>query len=320
MAAKGMRTDQQPIGDVFFNNIDAANTRVIRSRHMDFPGVRHNSVTVNETDVKGLTVRELKSVLAHEAMHTQTTMEKRQSSRTIFDGPDFEVMAAEERVADHAAARTYGGQTFASALRKMHDNVAAVSPRLAEEMANYTEAARLRAAFPQEAKLKPADTLTVAQTTAGMTDAQSTAWMENLGRRVQQDMHKKGIDLPQVEVVKVTIDRSELPDITSYGKNEITINPAQVARLTVREMQSILAYGMYAATQPDPLSEATAKAGREAAARTYGGRTFSYAWGELHRDGDPHDQLHRRQDEALKTSPNRARPPGQVKQRPAQPL
>jgi hypothetical protein len=293
MATKGIRTDQVPIGEIFFNNIGAANTRVIRGVNFDFPLAKHNSVTVNETDVKGLTVRELKSVLAHEASHTQTAV----------SSADFEILAAGERTADHAAARTYGGHTLASALRKMHDNVAPLSPRLSKKMASYNDTARVRQAYPRDEKLKPADKMTVAHVTTNMTQAQSNVWLENTSQRVQSDMRRKGVNIPSEAKIKVVFDRDTMPYASSFGKNEVTINPQQAERLTVRELQSVLAYGMYAAIQTDPFSDAAAKSGMEAAARTYGGKMFSHALGELHRDGDPHDPLHRRQDEAIRANP-----------------
>ncbi len=293
MAVKGIRTDEKPIGEVFFNNIGAANTRVIRGFDFDFPQAKHNSVTVNETDVKGLTVRELKSVLAHEASHTQTAV----------SSADFEILAAGERTADHAAARTYGGHTLASALRKMHDNVAPLSPRLSKKMASYNDTALVREAYPRDEKLKPADKMLVAHATANMTQAQSTVWLENISQRVQSDMRRKGVNMPSEAKVKVVFDRETMPYPSSFGKNEVSINPQQAERLTVRELQSVLAYGMYAAIQADPFSDTAAKSGMAAAARTYGGKMFSHALGELHREGDPHVPLHRRQDEAIRANP-----------------
>lgn len=304
MAAKGIRTDQKPIGDIFFNNIGAANTRVIRGVNFDFPQAKNNSVTVNETDVKGLTVRELKSVLAHEASHTQTAV----------SSADFEILVAGERTADHAAARTYGGHTLASALRKMHDNVAPLSSRLSKKMACYNDTARLRQAYPHDEKLKPGDKMTVAHATANMTQAQSTVWLENISQGVLNDMRRKGVKMPIEATIRVDFDRETMPYTSSFEKNEVSINPQQAQRLTVRELQSVLAYGMYAAIQSDPFSDAAAKSGMQAAAQTYSGKMFSHALGELHRDGDPHEPLHRRQDEAIRANSGQGAPKSRTAQ------
>ncbi len=161
MAAKGIRTDKTPIGRVFFNDDAPGLTGVIRSNPalgMRLPPGDENGVTVCIEDVKGLTVKEFKSVLAHEAMHTQ-----------IEPYTTFDIKAANERTADHAAARTYGGRTYAAALRKVHANIAANDPAAAGEMANYHEAARLRLAFPQSDKGKPESRQTVEQAMTGMT-------------------------------------------------------------------------------------------------------------------------------------------------------
>lgn len=295
MAAKGIRTDKEPIGRVFFNDDAPGLTGVIRSQ----PGVGvqllpgdENGITVCIEDVRGLTVKELKAVLAHEAMHTQ-----------IKPYDTFDVRAANERTADHAAARTYGGRTYAAALRKVHANIAANNPAAAGEMETYHEAARLRLAFPRSGKGKSSGNHTVAEATAGMTVVQRDAWLQNLSQIVQKDMQGSGTGLTAVPPVKVEFARGENVSLSDIGKNEVTINEDQVKRLSVRELQSVLAYGIATARQPDPLTEAAAKVGMAAAAKTYGGKTFSHALGEIHRGEDPHDPLHKREDEAIKTNP-----------------
>lgn len=295
MAAKGIRTDKTPIGRVFFNDDAPGMTGVIRSRPLagiQLPPGDENGVTIGETDVQGLTVKELKAVLAHEAMHTQIA---------AYD--TFDVQAANERTADHAGARTYGGKTYASALRKVHANVAAYNPDAAGEMEAYNEAARLRLAFPQAGKSKPADKNAVAAVTSGMTETQRDAWLQTLSQSVQQDMRARGAALPEAPAVKVEFSRGENAPLSDVDRNGVTVNETQVKRLSVQELQAVIAYGISIARQPDPSSDAAAKAGMAAAARTYGGKTFSHALGELHRGETPHDPLQKREDEAIKTNP-----------------
>lgn len=298
MAAKGIRTDREPIGRVFFNDDAPGLTGVIRSQPgagIQMPPGDENGVTVNVSDVQGLTIKELKAVLAHEAMHTQ-----------IKPYSTFDIQAANERTADHAAARTYGGKTYATALSKVHANIAANNPSAAGEMEAYRDAARLRLAFPRAGKGKSAGKHSVAEATASMTEAQRDTWLQNLSQRVQQDMQASGAALPSASSVTVEFARGPNANISDVGKNAVTINEEQVKRLSVRELQAVLAYGMSTARQPDPLADAASQTGMAAASRTYGGKTFSHALGELHRGEDPHDPLHKRQDEAIKTNPGNA--------------
>lgn len=297
MAAKGIRTDKTPIGRVFFNDDEPGLTGVIRSRPGGgtLPPGDENGVTVNEGDVKGLTVKELKAVLAHEAMHTQIA---------AYD--TFDVQAANERTADHAGARTYGGKAYAAALRKVHANLAANYDAAAAQMEVYEETARLRLAFPQTAKGKPASRQTVAQATAGMTEAQRDAWLQTLGQRVQREMAASGAAPPTGTTNTVAFARGENAMPFDVAKGAVMISEASASRLSVQELLSVLAFGAGAAQQPDPASDAAAKAGMAMAARTYGGKTISYAIGELYRGATPHEPLHQRQDEAIKTNPGSA--------------
>ena len=105
MTAKGIRMDKEPIGRVRFNPNQSTS---VTSADKPEKTLDMNYVQVKESEMKGLTVKEFKSILAHEAMHTQ------------IDAYDtFDVQAANARTADHAAARTYGGKTLSHALGEM---------------------------------------------------------------------------------------------------------------------------------------------------------------------------------------------------------
>ncbi len=298
MAAKGIRTDQSPIGRVRFTSDPAETTGVTRSSRngsYKVPAADENGVEVNTQEMQGLTIKELKSVLAHEAMHTQ-----------IEPYTTFDIKAANERTADHAAARTYGGKTFAGALHKIGLNQAKSSPNAANEMVAYGEAAQMRLSFPKESRGSSQDRQTVEQALANKSEQERDIWLQTINRQVWQDMKARGVSFNDQSKTKIEFVRGEDAGLSDAGKNNVSINETQVKTLTVRELKSVVAYGTIIAQQADPNSESSAKAAGDAAAKTYGGRTFSHAIGELHREADPHLPLHKRQDEAIKTSPGSA--------------
>ncbi len=117
MVGKGLQLDRNNIGTAYFASPESPR----RGTGVDhWSGKDH--VEVNRDDVRHLTVKELRSVMAREVAHTQQKLDipwnQAENAPEISAAKRNHI--ADEKPADQAAAFTYGAKTYNNALRKLY--------------------------------------------------------------------------------------------------------------------------------------------------------------------------------------------------------
>jgi len=234
--------------------------------------------------------------MAHELRHTQQPLGETTPEQD----------AVNEREADDAAAKTYGGKTFSNALEKGSKNSKNLFPLdpKQQEFKKMTEG--FKEAYPERSSGTANDNQFVEQITAKMSPEEKDKWLQQQVQQVEADMRNRGT-LPTSGPKKIgDVAFAKNPDeITDVSGADITINERQSRQLTLREMKSVLAEAVAFTQQKDPDSDTAVKEAMHDAAQTYGGQTYINAMNEMYRSNepDPHDRLTIRQQRALKNYP-----------------